>query len=98
MASKKSPESRHGKLSENTTQTSITMNKKLMEMAKAEAKKEGRSLSNWLEQLVKKGLPPMLIAFTLLTRTPSDWTSKALLATGNAISFTVPVPDNGVAK
>jgi hypothetical protein len=86
MASKKSPDSRHGKLSENTAQTSITMNKKLMEMAKAEAKKEGRSLSNWLEQLVKKGLPPMLIAFALfhLNRSPSDWSSKALLATGKA--------------
>jgi siderophore synthetase component len=36
-----------------------------MEMAKAEAKKEGRSLSNWLEQLVKKGLPPLLLTFAL---------------------------------
>jgi siderophore synthetase component len=65
MAAKKTSDSRHGKLSENTSQTSITMNKKLMEMAKAEAKKEGRSLSNWLEQLVKKGLPPLLLTFAL---------------------------------
>ena len=86
MAAKKKPDSRHGKLSENTTQTSITMNKRLMELAKAEAKKEGRSLSNWLEQLVKKGLPPLLLAFTLfhLTRTPSRWDSSALWASAKA--------------
>lgn len=57
MPTKKKTESRHGLLSENTAQTSITMNKELLRKAKAEAKKEGRSLSNWLEQVVKRSFP-----------------------------------------
>ena len=86
MSTKKKTESRHGKLSDNTVQTSITMNKALMDKAKVSAKAEGRSLSNWLEQIVKKSLPPLLIAFTAfhLSRTPSDWSQKALVKTGKA--------------
>lgn len=57
MPAKKNPLSRHGKLSENTAQTSITMNKKLLLRAKAAAKAEGRSLSNWIEQLARKEFP-----------------------------------------
>ena len=41
-------------LAEGTAQTSITMNRELLEKCKAAAKAEGRSLSNWLEQLVKR--------------------------------------------
>jgi hypothetical protein len=51
---KKKTESRHGKLAEGTAQTSITMNKELLAKCKAAAQAEGRSLSNWLEQLVKR--------------------------------------------
>lgn len=55
-AKKKNPNSRHGKLAENRVQTSITMNKSLMIKAKEEAEREGRSLSNLLEQITKKYL------------------------------------------
>lgn len=57
---KKTATTRHGKLSENTSQTSITMNRKLLARAKAQARKEGRSLSNWLEQLAKKEFPDVV--------------------------------------
>jgi predicted HicB family RNase H-like nuclease len=62
-AKKKSTESRHGKLSEGTAQTSITMNKALLEKARQAAEAEGRSLSNWLEQVVKKSVQAGIIAF-----------------------------------
>lgn len=51
---KKNTESRHGKLSEGRSQTSITMRKELMDKAKAEAEREGRSLSNFIEQIAKR--------------------------------------------
>jgi len=57
MRPKKKGESRHGKLAETTGQTSITMNKELLARCRAAAASDGRSLSNWLEQLVKKSLP-----------------------------------------
>lgn len=41
-------------LAEGTAQTSITMNRELLEKCKAAAQAEGRSLSNWLEQLVRR--------------------------------------------
>lgn len=56
MSAKKKTASRHGKLAETTAQTSITMNKQLLAKCRAVAGSEGRSLSNWLEQLVKKTL------------------------------------------
>ena len=62
-AKKKSTESRHGKLAEGTSQTSITMNKALLEKARKAAEAEGRSLSNWLEQVVKKSVQAGIIAF-----------------------------------
>ncbi len=58
MSSKKKPESRHGVLADTTAQTSITMNKALLAKAKAAAKKEGRSLSNWLSRIVETYTPP----------------------------------------
>jgi hypothetical protein len=51
---KKKSGSRHGMLAEGTAQTSITMNRELLEKCKAAAQEEGRSLSNWLEQLVRR--------------------------------------------
>ena len=53
-AKKKTSETRHGRLSEHTAQTSITMNKELLAKCRAAAKAEGRSLSNWLEQLARR--------------------------------------------
>ncbi len=87
MSTKTKTESRHGKLADTTTQTSITMNKALMTKAKAAAEAEGRSLSNWLEQLVKKSVPLLLIAFALchLWRSPSKWSVSALGKTASTI-------------
>ncbi len=57
MKTPKSPkETRHGKLAESTAQTSITMKKEVMEKARAAAQADGRSLSNWIEQVAKKAL------------------------------------------
>jgi len=62
---KKNPDSRHGKLSDKTAQTSITMNKELLEKCRAEAEREGRSLSNWLEQLAKNSFKLLAAALLL---------------------------------
>ena len=56
MSAKKKTASRHGKLADTTGQTSITMNKELLAKCRSAARDEGRSLSNWLEQLAKKTL------------------------------------------
>ncbi len=57
MKTPKTPRpSRHGKLADGTAQTSVTMKKEIMERARAAAKADGRSLSNWLEQIAKKAL------------------------------------------
>ena len=87
MSTKKKTESRHGKLADTTTQTSITMNKALMAKAKAAAEAEGRSLSNWLEQLVKKSVPLLVLSFLAfhLWRSPSKWTLSALSKTAGVI-------------
>jgi hypothetical protein len=91
MNSPKKKSSRHGKLAETTGQTSITMNKELLDRAKKAAKAEGRSLSNWLEQLVKKSM--LLFIFSLAgwhaLRSPapgkaSSWTPAALIASAKA--------------
>lgn len=39
------------------TQTSISLRADLLEAAKAQAESEGRTFSNWLEQLLKAKLP-----------------------------------------
>lgn len=58
---KKTTETRHGKLAETTAQTSVTMKKEIMEKARAAAKADNRSLSNWLEQVARKALEGGLI-------------------------------------
>lgn len=57
-------QTRHGKRAEGKTQTSITMSEELLNRAKEAAAKDGRSLSNWIEQLIKKSAPLILIGFT----------------------------------
>ena len=83
MKAKPKTETRHGKLAETTSQTSITMNKALLNKARAAAKAEGRSLSNWLEQLVKKGTLLSLAAFLAFhaARPASKWTLASLSST-----------------
>ena len=79
-------QTRHGKRAPGKTQTSITLNEDLLARAKEAAAKDGRSLSNWLEQLVRRSVLLLCAAFTAfhLTRTPSDWSQKALVKTGKA--------------
>ena len=87
MASKKkNPNSRHGKLADGTSQTSITMKKELLQKAKAAAQKDGRSLSNWLEQLVKNSLILTIAGLLVfhLARSPRVWNAAALTATAKA--------------
>lgn len=45
----------HGR-AEGKTQTSISLRRELLEAAKAAAEKDNRSLSNWLEILLKEKL------------------------------------------
>lgn len=49
--------SRHGFRADNKTATSISLRADLLELAKAQAEKEGRTFSNWIEQLLKAKLP-----------------------------------------
>lgn len=65
---KNKKESRHGKLADGTTQTSVTMKKEIMEKARAAAKADNRSLSNWLEQVAKKALEGGLLLLLFANR------------------------------
>ncbi len=56
-ASKSKGPSRHGMRAPGKTQTSITLSEDLLEKARVVAAQDGRSLSNWLEQLIRKRLP-----------------------------------------
>lgn len=47
---------RHGKRAPGKTQTSLTMSEEILSKAKAAAERDGRSLSNYIEQLLKRSL------------------------------------------
>jgi hypothetical protein len=49
--------SRHGQRAENKTQTSISLRLDLLSAAQEAAADEGRTFSNWLEQLLKEKFP-----------------------------------------
>lgn len=51
------PASRHGVRAENKTQTSISLRLDLLSAAQQAAAGEGRTFSNWLEQLLKDKFP-----------------------------------------
>jgi hypothetical protein len=51
------PSSRHGRRAENKTQTSISLRLDLLTAAQNAATAEGRTFSNWLEQLLKEMFP-----------------------------------------
>ncbi len=57
MAARAKRGSRHGKRAEGKTQTSISMREDLILRAREEAARDGRSLSNWIEQLLKERFP-----------------------------------------
>ncbi len=47
-------QTRHMVRADNKTQTSISLRADLLDLAKQAAEQEGRSLSNWLEQELKR--------------------------------------------
>lgn len=51
------PASRHGVRADNKTQTSISLRLDLLRAAQDAAADEGRTFSNWLEQLLKDKFP-----------------------------------------
>ena len=51
------PASRHGVRADNKTQTSISLRLDLLRAAQDAASTEGRTFSNWLEQLLKDKFP-----------------------------------------
>jgi hypothetical protein len=48
---------RQGRRAPGKTQTSISLRLDLLDWARAEAQKDGRSLSNWIEQLIRSKMP-----------------------------------------
>jgi hypothetical protein len=50
-------ETRHMKRGEGKTQTSISLREDLLAKAKEEAASEGRTLSNWIEQMLREKFP-----------------------------------------
>jgi len=54
---KKPSSSRHGVRAENKTQTSISLRLDLLQAAQDAAAREGRTFSNWLEQMLKDKFP-----------------------------------------
>jgi hypothetical protein len=53
-AKKKTARKRYGRRAEGKTQTTISLSDAVYEKAKRAAESDGRSLSNYLEQLLKK--------------------------------------------
>lgn len=49
-----SDQSRHNKRAAGKTQTSVSMRSDLLEQARAAAEAEGRTLSNWIEQMLRE--------------------------------------------
>lgn len=62
------------------TATSISLSEDMLEKAKEAAAKDGRSLSNWLEQLIKNSVKLIifLILLAKLMSDPTDWSAGAL--------------------
>ena len=49
-------QTRHGVRADGKTQTSISLRRELLEAAKKAAERDNRSLSNWLEELLRQKL------------------------------------------
>ena len=86
MASKKQTRKTYGRRAAGKTQTTISLSDESLAKAKKNAEAEGRSLSNYIEQLLKSAPLLLLGAFLAfhLTRTPKAWNAAALKATASA--------------
>ena len=80
MSAKKAPRKQYGRRGAGKTQTTISLSDEALAKAKRNADADGRSLSNYLEQLLKS--LPLLILAALLAfhaiRSPRKWTVAAL--------------------
>jgi predicted DNA binding CopG/RHH family protein len=54
MSAKKAPRKQYGRRASGKTQTTISLSDELLAKAKENAEADGRSLSNYIEQLLKK--------------------------------------------
>jgi hypothetical protein len=86
MASKKQTRKTYGRRAAGKTQTTISLSDEALAKAKKNAESDGRSFSNYIEQLINKAPLLLLGAFCLfhLTRSPRAWNAAALKATASA--------------
>ncbi len=86
MSAKPSPRKQYGRSGAGKTQTTISLSDEALAKAKKNADADGRSLSNYLEQLLKS-LPLLALAGLLayhIGRGPKAWTAAELTATARA--------------
>ena len=86
MPTKKQTRKQYGRRASGKTQTTISLSQEMLEKAKRKAEADGRSISNYIEQLLKS-LPVLIVLAFLafhVTRSPKRWNAEALAATGKA--------------
>ena len=89
MSAKKAPRKQYGRRGAGKTQTTISLSDEALAKAKRNADADGRSLSNYLEQLLKS-LPLLIIAgllayhFARFGAAPTAWTGAKLAGTAKA--------------
>lgn len=64
------------------TATSVSLSEETLERARQAAAQDGRSLSNWIENLIKTSIKLIIfLAFIAkLMSGPTDWSAEAVLA------------------
>ena len=89
MSAKKAPRKQYGRRGAGKTQTTISLSDEALAKAKRNADADGRSLSNYLEQLLKS-LPLLILAgllayhFARVGASPRAWTGAKLAGTAKA--------------
>ena len=86
MSAPKTPKKQYGRRASGKTQTSLSLSDEVLEKARANAEKEGRSLSNYIEQLLKRTSIIAVIGFLSIhaLRPSSRWTMRSLSSTAKA--------------
>lgn len=86
MPAKKQPRKTYGRRASGKTQTTISLSDEMLEKAKRNAEADGRSLSNYIEQLLKS--LPLLLILALAAmhwhRSPRNWSPAAIQKTAAA--------------
>lgn len=85
MPTKKQTRKQYGRRASGKTQTTISLSQDMLEKAKRNAEADGRSISNYIEQLLKSLPVLLLLAFLAfhVTRSPKRWTASALKQTAS---------------